>query len=79
MFAFYGMLFMVMGVIMLQAELARNGKFALTGVVAIVFTCITMFLLHSNWLFLLIIININLYLLVIVCYFTKERFFYRNN
>ena len=72
---FYGPLLVVMAIVMLQATFAQKGKLANTFVVAILFTFSVIFIFsNSYWLFLLIFINLILYLLVCICYFTRDRF-----
>lgn len=75
MLEFYGPLLIVMALVMLQATYAKKGKLAKTIIVAILFSFSVIFLFsNSYWLFLLIFINLILYLLACVCYFTRDRF-----
>ncbi len=75
MLEFYGPLLLVISLIMLQATYVEKGKLAHSLIVAIGFT-ISIILLFSStyWLFLLIFINLFLYGMVCVCYFTRSTF-----
>ena len=66
---------MVTALIMLQATLTEKGKLAYTLIIATIFTLSIIFIFSSSyWLFLLIFINIFLYIMACVCYFTRDRF-----
>jgi hypothetical protein len=72
---FYGPLLLVIGLIIIQATNAKKGKFASTLIVAILFTFSNIFIFSSSdWLFLLLLVNIYFYLIAVVCYFTRPRF-----
>lgn len=75
MIEFYGPLLMVIALIMLQATLVEKGKLSYTLIVAILFTFSIIFIFSSfYWLFLLIFINLFLYIMACICYFTRDRF-----
>lgn len=72
---FYGPLLLVIGLIIIQATNAIKGKFASTLIVASLFTFSIIFIFSSSdWLFLLILVNIFFHLMAIACYFTRPRF-----